>query len=501
MHTILQHRWFSLVACFIAGLMAPLSLSPFDIWPIAIASLSLFAFYLLKANTGKQFFFHAYTYALGYYGAGVSWVFVSIYYFGATSLILSVILTFLFITFIALILALPFYAMAWIKPQWRLLLGFPILWVLSEWVRTWFLTGFPWLYIGYSHTDTALAGWAPIGGILFISLCSCFTSAMLTSSLKKENNYQLTISAVIVISLWLGGYFLQKQQWTSASGSAVSVGLVQPNIPQDLRWSPEYQDEIKHRLTQLSQPLWEKNWIIWPEAAIPHTYQNSTAFIEKIQELTQQHNNTVISGVLFDELSHDGESMRYFNSIIGIGDSEGIYHKQRLVPFGEYVPLEAWVRGLINFFDLPFSVISSGMSNQKNLTIGQYSLANAICYEIAYPQLVAKQAIDSHVLLTVSNDAWFGRSIGPIQHLQMVRMRAMEIRRYIIRATNNGVSAIIQPNGAIQQQSQQFIATHLEGTFIPMDGETPYMYWRNKLVLTILLLLLWPAINKPWRKL
>ncbi|ODS22535.1 apolipoprotein N-acyltransferase [Candidatus Endobugula sertula] len=487
---MLQHRQLSLLACLIAGALTPLSLSPFNLWLIGLLSLALFAIILSRCPSAKTSLLAAYIFAIGYYGTGVSWVFVSIYYFGSTSFILAIIMTILFILFVALFFALPFYAMHWFKPSLRLLLGFPLLWVFSEWLRTWILTGFPWLYIGYSHLETPLSGWAPIGGVLLIGLWSSLSSSTLALWLMRSYSLPIRIAIIgLVATLWLGGYILQSIPWTEPAGDNVSVGLVQPNIPQDQRWKPSYRNTIKQRLRELSGPLWSNDWIIWPEAAIPHLYHNSLDFIDETRALAKQHNTIVVTGVLYNDWPLNKQQPDYYNSIIGIGDAEGIYHKQRLVPFGEYVPLEHFVRGLIDFFNLPLSVISSGQSEQNNLRLGQHILANAICYEIAYPNLVANQAKGSSVLLTVSNDAWFGHSIGPIQHFQIARMRALEIGRYIIRGTNNGISAIIEPDGQIQAQTEQFVATRLEGTITPMQGTTPYMRWRDYPLLVLFVLL------------
>ena len=487
LNSIRTHR-LTLAGAALAGLLAPFSLAPLDIWPLAVISLSLLALCLNRLTTAKTLLAHAYVFGLAYYGVGVSWVFVSIYYFGGTSFLLSIVLTSLFVVFVALVFALPFYGISWLQPRWRLLLGFPLAWVASEWLRTWILTGFPWLYIGYGHTGTWLSGWAPVGGVLLISLWSCLTSSYLSSCMSRQlSRTQVMSIGVLLLLVWLGGYSLKAIQWTKATGEPISVGLVQPNIPQDKRWLPEYRPIIRERLTTLSEPLWHHDWLIWPEAAVPHVYHNSLDFLDETQAIAKQHNTSLITGVLYDQLAHDSYT-RYYNSIIGLGNVDGIYHKRRLVPFGEYVPMEDLVRGLINFFDLPFSVISSGTAQQQNLRIGNYWLANAICYEIAYPSLVAQQTRGAHVLLTVSNDAWFGRSIGPLQHFQMVRMRAMETGRFIIRSTNNGISAIIEPSGDVQQASPQFIATQLSGKVTPMLGDTPFMQLGHYPLLALLLI-------------
>jgi apolipoprotein N-acyltransferase len=162
-----------------------------------------------------------------------------------------------------------------------------------------------------------------------------------------------------------------------------------------------------------------------------------------------------------------------------MGAGTGVYHKQRLVPFGEYVPLEAQLRGLIQFFDLPMSSFSPGPSGQKPLAAGAYRVAPFICYEIVYGDLVGRSARDAELLITISNDSWFGDSIGPWQHLQIAQMRGRENGRYVLRATNNGISAIIDHQGRILQRTEQFVATTLTGEAEPMLGVTPFGSFGN----------------------
>ena len=488
-YLVTQQLWLAFLLCALLGCITPLSFAPYGHWWIALLSIGLFAAVLHQGNTGKQYLALAFAFGLGYFGTGVSWVYVSIYYFGSAPLPLAVIMTATFVTFVAFFFALPFYALAWMHPSARLTIGIPLLWVFSEWIRTWIFTGFPWLFAGYAQTETPLAAWAPIGGVLLISLWSLLSSCLVMAFFHRQLSVgQAFCSCIFLILLWTGELGLKHIPWTQPSGETISVGIVQPNIPQHLRWTPDYQTIIPERLHRLSEPLWHNDWIIWPEGAIHNVYHSSLEFIAETEYLAQQYNTAVISGVIYD-LHEEKKRPHYYNSMITMGNSEGIYHKQRLVPFGEYVPLEEWIRGLIEFFDLPFSVISSGEKNQKNLSVGNYQLANAICYEIAYPALVATQAANAHVVLTVSNDAWFGESIGPLQHFQMAKMRAMEIGRYIIRGTNNGVSAIIKPDGSVQVQGKQYIDTNLEGMVTPMTGTTPFMFWKNYFILGLLFVL------------
>lgn len=498
---LLHHDKLKLLLAMISGAITPLAFAPYDWWLLAIVSLAAFNFLLFYSETTlRQTMLIATSFGLGYYGIGVSWIFVSIYVYGGAGVFLATLLTAIFVIFMAIIFALPFYLTRWIKSPLTILLALPFLWVTGEWVRSWLLTGFPWLYVGYSHLETPLSGWAPIGGVLLLSFWSSLTASVICClccyrQLISRTRLYIAGTSLLIIMVWLSGFFLQSVNWTQIDKKQpINIGIVQPNIPQDKRWLPEYQSIIEDRLISLSDQLWHNNWIIWPEGVIPDLYHRSLNFIDKTEQLTQQFSTTIITGVLYDEQDNGNKKSRprYYNSIIGIGNADGIYHKQRLVPFGEYVPLESLIRGLIQFFDLPFSVISSGTKNQSPIRVGQYQLGNAICYEIAYPALVAEQAQQANVLLTVSNDAWFGNSIGPHQHFQMARMRALEIGRYVIRGTNNGISAIIDSKGNVTTKGPQFVATTIEGQVFSASGETPFMIIKHKLIL--LLLIVWGAI-------
>jgi len=467
--------WRGHLIALLAGAITPFSLAPYNIWPLALLGAGLLSLVLQGLNA-RASIARAAVFGLGLFGTGASWVFVSIHDYGNSSLPLALALTLLFVAAMALIFALPFYAYGrWFSQRpLGMLAAFPALWVLGEWLRSWFLTGFPWLYLGYGHLDTPLAGWAPVGGVFALSLVCVFTAAVLAQLVdggwrQRHTQFALALTA----TLWLGGWGLQQQSWTQPQGDKLRVGLVQPNIPQEMKWRPDFREPTLARLRTMSAPLWDHDWVIWSEAAIPMLYHHAGTFLSEMHERAATTNTALITGILYD----DFHERRYYNSVLGLGTALGIYHKQRLVPFGEYVPLESWLRGLIAFFDLPTSIISTGPEQQRPLQIGNLFLSPSICYEVVYPDLVARGATAAHVLLTISNDAWFGDSIGPLQHMEMAQMRSLETGRYMIRATNNGVSGIVAPNGQMTQQTDQFQQQTLSAEIQPMQGRTPFMSW------------------------
>jgi apolipoprotein N-acyltransferase len=254
--------------------------------------------------------------------------------------------------------------------------------------------------------------------------------------------------------------------------------MVQGNVAQELKWEPGQLDAIIDTYTALSEPLWGTDLVVWPEAAVPAYLDLVVDRLGPIAARAARSHSSLLLGIpTRDANATRRRGFDAFNSVAVIGSDSGLYHKRRLVPFGEYVPLERWLRGLIAFFDLPMSSFSRGPEEQAPLTVHGVRVAPSICYEIVYPDLVAAGATDAGLLLTVSNDTWFGASIGPLQHLQMARMRALETGRPLVRATNNGVSALIDARGAIIARGGQFTQEIIRGSVQPTTGLTPFLRW------------------------
>lgn len=461
-----------LVLAPVAGALVTLSLAPFDLWPAGILSCAAYA-YLLCTCSARQALWRGWLYGLGMFGTGVSWVYVSIHVHGYASVPLAIFLTALFCAGLALLHALFAWCyVRFVRPlPGGMLVGFPALWVLFEWLRDWLLTGFPWLYLGYAHVETWLSGWAPIVGAFGLSFICALTGSCLFLAWRSRRPIACATYAVIIITLWGGGSILNNTQWVArASEHPLSVAIYQPNIPQEHKWDPAWYRPILRQLREASEPLMGHDIIIWPEAAVPNFYQRAQGFLEPIAQRAAAANTTLITGIQYSS----PESETYYNSVAALGYGAGVYHKQRLVPFGEYVPLDHLLRGLIAFFDLPMSAFSTGPADQKPLRVGPYKVAPLICYEIVYAGQVAASARNTDLLITISNDSWFGDSIGPLQHLQIAQMRARENGRYVLRGTNNGVSAIIDHQGRIVKRTEQFVEDTLVGEAQVMMGNTPF---------------------------
>ncbi len=472
----------------LAGALVTLSLAPFSL--LFCAPLSAAGLYWLLERGRASHFALGWCFGAGMFGSGASWVYVSIHEFGYTSIPLAAVLTALFCGGLALCSAITWALYGWIKlrskpSRFNQLLLFACLWMLGEWLRTWLLTGFPWLFVGYSHTEAWLAPWAPLVGVYGISLVIALSGACLAQLLMDWRDSdgaaaarrQVGITTALAASLWLLAPLLGTLNWTEAYDEPQRTSLVQANISQHDKWRPEKLASTLTLYQDLSEPHWQDSQLlIWPEAAIPRFYQHLNPFFDALDATASAHDSALLTGVP-TRSTHDNA---VYNSMVTAGDAEGVYHKQRLVPFGEYVPFARVLGGLLAFFELPVSTMHGGDSNQGALRIHNYQSRPLICYEVVYPGLSARTAQQSDVLITVSNDAWFGRSFGPIQHLQMAQMRALENGRYMLRGTGSGVSAIIDASGHIVARTELFEQDVLSGEFRLMRGTTPWMqygYW------------------------
>jgi apolipoprotein N-acyltransferase len=485
----------------IAGAAITLSFAPFNIWPISLVSLTIFAL-ALKQQTLSACLKRSFIFGLGLYLGGVHWVYVSVHNFGGASVFLASLIVLIFALFLAFVFTLPFY----ISGKWfrdhplNLIIVIPACWLLGEWLRSWLLTGFPWLYLGYGHLDTWLSGWAAIGGVMSISFMLAVTAGVIAELIlfiKKDSSLSrisLLSSVIPVIGFWIAGFFLQQITWAKPDQTPITVGMVQPNLSQDIKlnWSEKSVYQSLDQLREQSKDLWKNDWVIWPEAAIPTalTFHTALPFLEEMNSIASDNQAALFTGVIYD----DEKNEKYYNSIVGLGSGYGFYHKRRLVPFGEYVPLEDYLRGLIEFFNLPTSFIHLGPEEQHGLIAKGIRITPAVCYEIVYPDLIAQSAKETQVLLNLNNLGWFLDSIQSKQFMQMAQMRALETGRYLIYNTNNGPSAIIDNKGKIVAQSEAFKADTLSGTIYPVKDWTPFMMigsWPLALILSFILLLIW----------
>lgn len=457
-----RRPWPGYLAALIAGGLSTLTFAPFHLWwlgPLAIALVYLDQHRLTVGQAALR----GWLFGVGLFGSGTSWVYVSIHDYGYTGVPLALFLTALFVGTLALFHAVIFGLYRRFTSPRMAWLSFAGVWVLGEAFRSWAFTGFPWLLLGSAHVDSPLAPWAPIGGVYLLSLIVALSGTLLVEFCRRR-----WWAAAPVVALWLAPLLLPSH-WTSQAADPIRVALLQGNLPQLAKWSADGQRNAVNTYIGMSRALPDDvDLIVWPETALPMFESDARPFLARLQA-TLPSETALLTGIVQRDTAG-----RYYNAIIGVGETRGEYRKAHLVPFGEFLPLDFLLRGIINFFNLPMSDFSAGADSQLPILTHGIAIGSAICYEIIYPDLVAERARDANVLLTVSNDTWFGRSIGPLQHLQMARLRALENGRYVIRATSNGVTAIIDDRGRLQESAPQFEATSVVGNVTPMTGLTPF---------------------------
>ncbi len=485
--------WIALAS----GLVLPVAFAPFYLgWS---APLSLAMLFLCWQDVSPRVAARrGMLYGTGAFLTGTYWLYISIHIFGNAPVLLALFLMLCLVLIKGAYHGLLGYVLVRFCRQqtawfW---LTLPAGWLLMEWLRGWLFGGFPWLSLGYSQTDTWLAGYAPVAGVYGVSLVVAFIAGLIAIILSTNwgaggvnNRKPGFIALSALLSVLLAGAWLSSLQWTQADNITVRAALIQGAIPQDQKWLPEQREPTKALYLGLSREHWDADLVIWPEAAVPGLADRFEDYLSAVQIEAQQNNTEILLGIL----SIDRQNGRFSNSAMALTDTREFYFKRHLVPFGEYFPVPAFIREWMRLRNLPYVDFDAGDADQSPLTLAGQPVALSICYEDAYG---AEQLVflpQATLLVNISNDAWFGDSIAPHQHLQIARMRAIESGRYMLRATNTGVSAVIAADGTVEQMSPQFKPDVLVANIPPYRGATPYVITGNWLVVILAILMLLAA--------
>jgi len=435
----------------------------------------------------------------GTFLAGTYWLYTSIHVFGQAPVWVAFLLMLGLVAIMGAYHALVGYLAARWLPRggaFLWLLALPALWVLVEWLRGWVLSGFPWLALGYSQIDSWLAGYAPLGGVYLLSLLVAMSAGALLLLIRGRAR-ERAIAAAALLVIWGGGALLQGRNWTQRADGELTVSLVQGAISQDLKWQAENYDYTLKLYRDLTQQALGSDLIVWPEAALPGLAHEMDDYLKTLYLQARASGSDVVLGLL----RYDFDRKQYRNGILAMSDDLEWYYKRRLVPFGEFFPVPKFVRSWMRLMSLPYVDFAAGDANQPALHAAGVKLGATICYEDAYGAEQLAVLRDATVLINVSNDAWFGDSTAPHQHLEIARMRALEAGRYLLRATNNGITGVIGPQGEIRDRIEQFEPGVLKSTVTPRTGLTPYARVGNVPVVTVCALVLIGVVAWPrWRR-
>ena len=494
--------WVALVLGIPLGALTVCSFAPLGVSLIAVFALTLLFQRWAQAHTPREAFCTGYGFGLGFFLAGVSWIYVSLHTFGAMPMPLAASATLLFCAFLALFPAAVGYVVARVPRSTavKLLLIAPALWMLVEWTRGWIFTGFPWLTVGYSQIPGhPLAGYAPVLGIYGVSLAIAWSAGCLAltivstggmkfrdgpgslSALRYPRSRPSLHGLLCVGALWLAGFGLNQVSWTQPTGVSTTVALLQGNVAQDMKWREDkmiatlntYRDMVKASSAQL---------IVLPETALPlFLHQVPPDYLDVLAAHARNNKGGILIGV--PERQPNGE---YFNSVISLGaDETQRYRKSHLVPFGEFIPLRPLLGWIVGVLAIPLQDFSRGALDQQPLNVAGQRVAINICYEDVFGEEIIRQLPQATMLVNASNVAWFGRSIAPQQHLQISQARALETGRYMLRATNTGVTAVIDERGQLLKAASEFTTDTVNYTVPGFQGTTPFVRWGNYVALLI----------------
>ncbi|MEN9705090.1 MAG: hypothetical protein RLZZ393_969 [Pseudomonadota bacterium] len=465
-------------AALVAGASLVSAFAPTGLWPIALLSPLVLITSWHGTSSPREGALLGFLFSAGTYGAGTWWLYNSLHVIGQAPVWLSILLMLLLVALMAGWQALLGYAVVrWLPrgPGVANLLAVPSAWLLVEWARGWFLSGFPWLSLGYSQTESVLRGFAPVGGVHLVSLVLLLAAAGLAAAVLGRGGARI-VGFLLLLLPWPVGAALDRIDWTHPAGPPIQVAVLQGAIPQDEKWLASNLDATLERYRRLNDDALGSRLIVWPESAPPDLANNLAGYLGRIWATSRARGSDVVMGVV--RVAEDGET--YYNSMLALSGSEpSFYDKNHLVPFGEYFPVPRFVRRWLRLMNLPYSDFAGGGEEQPPLTAGGMKIAPSICYEDAYPTEQLLALGQSNILVNVTNDAWFGHTGARYQHFQIARMRAIESRRPLLRAANDGVSGLVGPRGRAYALAPEFEPAALRGSVQPREGRTPWMAWAN----------------------
>lgn len=490
-------------ACVAAGGLLFLAFSPWNFAPVAVAALAVLFRSVLRASP-RRAFCRGLLFGLAGFGVGLWWIAESFQYrdLGIAS---AVGMTGMLVFVLALFTAVFGWASARFLgaegplPEARAraaaaLWWFPAAWTLFEWLRGALFSGFTWLQVGYAGLESPLASYAPLGGSYAVGLAISVTAA--SFALAGAARHRAVAGALVVSTvLWAGGAVLTaldaQSKWTRPAGEPLRVLIVQGNVAQGEKWSEQGRSGSLDRYSRLTAGHPGVELVVWPETAIPYFAARVRPFLRAAGEAAEKEGYVLLAGLL----SFDPASGGVYNSVVRISSPRSVdapvyYHKRHLVPFSERLPLAAVLAPVARWLRYPTDGFIPGAERQVPIEVGEHQITVSICYEVTFGAATARVLGDGALLVNVSNDAWFGRTVGPHQHFQMARMRALELGRWLVRSTNTGISALVSPKGRVTASLPAFETDVLKVDVPPLEGRTPYARWRDVPLLVLVALMM-----------
>jgi apolipoprotein N-acyltransferase len=480
----------------LAGALLPLAFAPFGWFWLAPLSYAVLLYTWKDVPSGRGFWL-GFAYGCASFGGGTYWTYIAVREMGgapiAVALFLTVGLAFVCAAFVGVA---GFIAARWFRTSGAAarLVTLPALFVLCEWARGWMFTGFGWLSAGYSQTSSWLMGYAPVLGLHGMSWAVLVTAGALVTLVenwghssfraRRASGGSAALTAVLVVAaVWAGGFAARAHRWTTPQDRPLSVALLQGAITQDRKWKPEQLTDTLELYARLTAQNLGTDLIVWPEAAVPTLISYVSDYVDDLRKASAKRGSTVLLGIL----RVDTESQRDQNVVVALTEPMQTYVKRHLVPFGEYFPVPPFIRSWMRLMNLPYTDLLPGSPNQPLLDAAGQKIAVTICYEDVFGAEQLRYLPAATLLVDVSNDAWFGDSIAPHQHLQIAQVRAAEAGRYLLRATNTGVTGVIDDRGRVEATLPQFEPAVLKATVRGFDGATPYAVVGNWAVVLLAL--------------
>ncbi|MCC2956664.1 apolipoprotein N-acyltransferase [Massilia sp. IC2-477] len=485
----------ALVFMALAGSTSLLSFEPFGWWPLQFLALAYFFYQVGMGTSSRRGLWLGWAFGFGWSVAGMHWLYIAITRFGGLPAILGAIAIALLGLYMGLFGAFAGGVASWLRRKWSLpvsafvLLVLPAVWGVSEWMRGWVFTGFPWAASGYAHNVSPLGGYAPIVGVYGLGVLAALCAGCLVMLTQRARWPAIGLFAAVMAA----GFGLKHIAWTQETGQPLSVRLLQGDVAQDQKFDVAYLTDIVTRYQGMITAA-PADLIATPETAIPVTPQQlAPEYLGGLQAFAGQTRSHLMIGIPTMD-----SPTRYGNSVIAFGPRSSNtlqpyrYDKHHLVPFGEFIP--PGFRWFTDLMHIPLGDQTRGEALQAPFPIKDQLVLPNICYEDAFGEEIAAQLRNAPkpatLLLNVSNLAWYGESVAIPQHLQISQMRAIETGRPMLRSTNNGATAVIDGRGKVLQLLPFYERGVLAATVRGTEGLTPYVRAGNLAFLALSALML-----------